>query len=51
MSNRDGTITTDNSEIAEILNEQFESVFSVDAGIEPFFGNRTEYVCDENGLV
>ena len=34
LSNRDGTITTDKSEIAEILNEQFESVFSVN-GIEP----------------
>ena len=51
LSNRDGTITTDKSEIAEILNEHFESVFSVDDGIEPVFSNRTEHVCDENGLI
>ena len=26
-------------------------MFSVDDGIEPVFSNRTEHVCDENGLI
>ena len=26
-------------------------MFSVDDGNEPFFSNRSEYVCDEKGLI
>ena len=37
--------------MAELLKEQFESVFSVDDGCEPVFENRTEQVCSAEELV
>jgi hypothetical protein len=51
LNNSSGNITTDRAEIAEILNDQFESVFSVDDGTEPVFENRTEFVCDEEEII
>ena len=47
LKNSSGNITTDRTEIAGILNDQFESVFSVDDGIEPVFANRTEFICSD----
>ena len=51
LNNSRGIPTTDLSEMSEILSMQFESVFSVDDGSEPFFGNRTEFVCPEEELI
>ena len=41
----------DKSEMAKILSDQFESVFSVENGFEPVFEERTQYVCSEEGIV
>jgi len=45
-------------EIADILKNQFESVFSADDGIfsaddgrVPAFANKTEYVCTSDDLI
>jgi ribosomal protein S17E len=46
LTKKDGSTTADSSEIAEILNEQFESVFSVDDGDCPEFEMRTEFKCE-----
>ena len=51
LNNSNGTTTTDKTEIADILNEQFESVFSVDDGIEPVFDNRTEQICADEEII
>ena len=42
------TSTTDK---AEILSNQFESVFSLADGNEPIFENRTEHLCSEEGII
>ncbi|RMZ99857.1 RNA-directed DNA polymerase from mobile element jockey-like [Brachionus plicatilis] len=46
LTKKDGSTTTDRCEIAEILNEQFESVFLVDLGDFQKFEMRTEFKCD-----
>ena len=51
LNNSSGTTTTDRTEIAGILNDQFESVFSVDDGIEPVFANRTEFICSDESII
>ena len=51
LKNSSGNITTDRTEIAGILNDQFESVFSVDDGIEPVFANRTEFICSDESII
>ena len=51
LNNSSGISTTDKSEMAEILKEQFESVFSVDDGSEPVFENRTDQVCGDEGII
>ena len=43
--------TTDKAEMAEILSNQFESVFSLADGNEPIFENRTEHLCSEEGII
>ena len=51
LNNSNGTTTTDRTEIAGILNDHFESVFSVDDGLEPNFENRTEFICPDEGII
>ena len=41
----------DRAEIVEILNDQFESVFSKDDGLEPVFEERTEFVCVDINII
>ncbi len=38
-------------EIADILKNQFESIFSADDGRVPAFANKTEYVCTSDDLI
>ena len=51
LNNTNGISTVDRAEIANILNEQFESVFSVDDGLDTFFENRTNFICCEEELI
>ena len=51
LNNSNGTTTTDRTEIAGILNDHFESVFSVDDGLEPNFENRTQFICSDEGII
>jgi hypothetical protein len=51
LNNSSGISTTDKSEMAEILKEQFESVFSRDDGSEPIFQTRTDHVCCDEDLI
>jgi len=46
-----GTSTTDKAEMAEIISNQFESVFSMENGNEPIFENRTKYLCSEESII
>ena len=51
LNRKDGSSTTDKVEIAELLNEQFESVFTVDEGDAQEFGKRTEFTCNGDGII
>ena len=51
LNSSEGITTSNKSEMTEILNDQFESVFSVDDGTDPAFDERTEQVCDVIGLI
>ena len=51
LNDKNGHVTTNKSEISEILNAQFESVFSVDNGTIPVFGYRTEFVCSDENII
>ncbi len=51
LNRQDGTNTTDRKEITEILNAQFESVFSVDEEDEQEFESRTESICNGEGII
>ena len=51
LNSSEGITTSDKSEMTEILNDQFESVFSLDDGKDPVFVARTEKVCDVIGLI
>ena len=49
LRGKDGESITDRVKMAELLNEQFHSVFSVDNNLDnPVFDNRTENTCNEN---
>ncbi len=51
LNDLSGASTTDKAEMAEIISNQFASVFSMDDGNEPIFENRTEYLCSEEGII
>ena len=51
LNMKGGGNTTDKVEISEILNEQFESVFSVDGGDEQVFERRTEAECNGEDII
>ena len=45
----DGECVTDKKKMAELLNDHFHSVFTVDNILDnPFFENRTDTICLDN---
>ena len=49
LKGKEGVSITDRVKMAELLNENFHSVFSVDNNLDnPVFDNRTENNCKEN---
>ncbi len=51
LNKKDGSNTTDRAEISELLNEQFESVFTVDEGDEQEMEKRTDFRCTGEGII